>query len=183
MFNGMTVWTKNLKIFNGIIFRISVFMVNSKNFFYGIKSAAITAFNEPSPFHHFSYCGKFRFKTFFGRFIHASFGAVLPFFRWGVQEFFGTMIAFKFFCSFRYLRFMITFPRAIFCFVGSSCNYKETFPAHFTISGVSCCISFCAALSGAIQCCFKSILRYIEWIMTGLTIYNFPGRNSHYASI
>jgi len=141
MFNRMTIWTKNFQIFKRIVFCISVFMMNTKYFFFFIITTSIALFNHSPNFHVFSNMINI-FVPFFKFIILRTFLATkFSFFcfRRRCKKFGIALLTFYFNSAFVFHRFIITNSRAIFC---ALCPRNYMFKQVTTNSAI--CGNFCS---------------------------------------
>lgn len=171
VFNGMAIWTKNLQVIYIIIFSVSIFMMNSKNFFNFAKSASLTFYNKISCKHVFSSCGKAWIPNIYFCFIYTRFAAKHFSLRRTCKKFYAAMFAIFFNRSFDFLGNVIAFSAAIFCQIRSRRYVIKIIFANFAnrLHRYSGCESL--ARSGAILKIFKPIYGNIS-IFPAITTFN-----------
>lgn len=134
VFNAMAISTKYFKIRDIIIMWISIFMMNTKNSWFFIKSTSIAYFDHYSVPHHFAYCSEGRFKSFLGFFVHARFGAIFSIMTGMANKFLMTMMACVFSFPFITLRNIIAVARTIFGFITARRDMRKIFIAYKAVN-------------------------------------------------
>ena len=162
VFKRMAIRAKNFQIAHIIIFWISVFVMNTQNFWLSIVSTYFAFIDQPSSKHIFAdrlKCGK---PNIFFWFVYTCYAAINSWFRWICQKNFTTMFAITGNRTIKSLSFIITFATAIFCFIRSRRYVRKFIAANFTncCNLNSCCQPF--ARSGAILETIKPVLWYID---------------------
>jgi hypothetical protein len=175
----MTHRANNLKIFKGIIFPISVFMMYSENIFNFFVSAYFALFQQIALKHIFANrCKTWIFYPFICK--NTIFRTIFSIFTWTIHKGFSASFTEKLFCSSikRCLRFIKTCSRTIFRFIATRRNMFELCITHRACSLNEYFISPVFACSTTILKSFNPIFRNVNFFATRKTL-NI--RRFHYA--
>ena len=160
MFKRMTVWAQHFKITEVIIFAVSIFVMNAKNFWV-LCVPTFSAFNQhTSRQHAFAHCGKIRFPFGFMRLVDACFRTVFAFGRRRIQKFSAAMYAAIPNRPFFVHGFVIALRAAIFSFVCTARNMRKNTATFSAICRNLRSCSQCHARSAAILRRVFSVFRH-----------------------
>jgi len=176
MLKGVAIWTKNFKIFNCIVFAITVFVMNTKNFLNLVIPASFTFFYKISSKHIFAHGLECRVPNFFFRLVNTRNAAKFSWFTWICKKQFSAVFAIARDRTLLALSFMIAGPATVFC-----CVRARRYMIKSTTTDTAICDnlhagSYSFAGSGTILKTSKSVFRYVNKGFAMPAFHMFPSR-------
>jgi len=125
----MTVGAKNLKVFEGVVVPVSVFVMDAKNVGVFSVTAPLTFSKHPTSFHCLSDGCKRRDPFALCGLIDAHSAAILPVVRWRATEGLFAVLACIFNAALLPLRFCVALSRTVFGRIAAGRDVRKVVPA------------------------------------------------------
>lgn len=178
----MAIWAKNFKVAQLVILSVSIFMVHTQNFGFGIVAAPFASRKKISLYHVFSDCGKVWAPNFFCGLIYAHARTIFSVLRRRTQKFFTAMQTSVLYGTFAAHCFMKTLSRTIFGFIGAASNVSKNTSALNTICGSLNPSTQRHTFSAAVLSGVFSIFRHRKTSFTMQTVFFVPNSGASHAT-
>jgi hypothetical protein len=182
MLQGMTVWAQHFQVAQIVIFAVSVFVMHTQNFWFGIVATTLAFTYHVTGQHSFSHGRKSWHPNTFSNFINASPRTVFSFFGRRAKKFFAAVKTTIFYAAFAVHSFVVTFCRTILSFVCSARNMRKFRVAFLTVCGNlhSSCQSH--TFSAAVLRRIFSIIRHGKQSFAMQTTFFVPNAGASHAT-